>query len=245
MSAALRRLAVPFAVTFLAAAFLTGLGIWQLQRLAWKEGLIAAIGRRVAASPVELPAPSQWPSLAPDDYEYRHVRLSGRFDQAHEALVFRAGGGAGVLGSGYLVLTPLRLDDGAYVIVNRGFVPLALKEAASRAPPAGETQVTGLMRAPEPRNFFTPADHPERDEWFTRDPALIAARFGLSPAAPFSVDADAAATAGAWPRGGATVLAIPNDHLAYAFTWFGLAATAIGVFAAYALTRAARARLSA
>jgi surfeit locus 1 family protein len=123
------------------------------------------------------------------------------------------------------------------VIVNRGFVPLDLKDPAARGEIEGRTHVTGLMRQPESRNFFTPADDPETGQYFTRDPALIAHHFGLAPAAPFSVDADPGPAPGGWPRGGASELTFPNNHLAYALTWFGLALALAGVFIAFARHR--------
>ena len=92
------------------------------------------------------------------------------------------------MGPGYLVLTPLRLDDGAHVIVNRGYVPQELKDPAKRAQSraAGEVEVTGLMRPPEPRNLFTPVDEPGKGIYFTRDPAEFAAHFGLARTAPLA-----------------------------------------------------------
>ena len=93
------------------------------------------------------------------------------------------------------------------------------------------------MRQPEPRNIFTPADDPAKDQFFTRDPQLIAAHLGLADAAPFTVDADATPNPGGWPRGGATELAIPNNHFSYALTWFGLALGLFGVFLSYAWRR--------
>lgn len=221
---------------------LVGLGLWQMQRLHWKEDLIARIAARAHAAPTALPAEREWPDLRPDDYDYRHVRLAGVFDHSKEALVFRgsADGKAGAGGPGYLVLTPLRLADGAIVIVNRGFTPLAARDPSKRIAGqiAGEVALTGLMRPPEPRNAFTPADIPAKGEWYTRDPAAIAAHFALTRVAPFSVDADAMNPPPAiGPAGGATVLSAPNNHLSYALTWFGLAATLVVVFAVYARRR--------
>jgi surfeit locus 1 family protein len=125
------------------------------------------------------------------------------------------------------------------VIVNRGYVPQERKEPSegSAGQIGGEVHITGLMRPPEPRNFFTPADAPDKGEYFTRDPGLIAGHFGLSPAAPFSIDADDLHVPGGWPLGGTTVRDLPNSHLGYAITWFGLAAALAGVFVAFALRR--------
>jgi surfeit locus 1 family protein len=228
----------PFVFTCAAGALLASLGFWQLHRLAWKEDLIAKIEARAKAPPQPLPAPAQWSDLHPEDYEYRHVAFDGRFENDKEALVFRpAGRGAsGAREPGYLVLTPLKLSSGAYVIVNRGFVPNDRKEPAKRlgGQIKGEAHVAGLMRRPESRNIFTPADEPANGVYFTRDPTAIAAHFELAQAAPFSIDADAEPARRGWPRGGATELAFPNNHLSYALTWFGLAAALFGVFAAYA-----------
>ena len=228
----MRSLLIPALFTLLMGAFLCGLGLWQLQRLAWKTALLDEIGERINAPPQPLPPPGAWASLKPQNYDYRPVAADGLFDHAKEALVFRST----AAGPGYFVLTPLQLLSGGTVIVNRGFVPLDHAQPATRA--AGQSpgivHVTGLMRPPEPRNLFTPADNPAKGEYFTRDPALIAAHFGLSQAAPFTIDAAATPVPGGWPLGGTTELAIPNNHLSYALTWFGLALGLVSVFAVFA-----------
>ena len=241
LSGRLRSLLWPGLFTLLGLAILIGLGVWQLDRLAWKEGLIAEVSARAAAPPIPAPPEADWAKLAPDDYEYRHVRLEGVYEFARQVLVFRAlddpRGRFG--GPGYLVLTPLRLADGAYVIVNRGFVPQDQRDRfavpADRA--SGEVATTGLMRSSESRTWFTPSDDPARGQWFTRDPAAIAATLKLARAAPFTIDADATGGPGDLPQGGETILAFPNNHLGYAFTWFGMALALAGVFCTYAVTR--------
>jgi len=239
-------LVAPGLATLAALALLIGLGVWQLQRLAWKEALIGAVAERARAAPTDLPPESDWPALNPADYEYRHVRLSGVYDIASQVLVFRAleqpRGRYG--GQGYLVMTPLRLAGGAAVLVNRGFVPQDQRPQDQRpqtlAARPGQAVVTGLMRSSEPRNAFTPADDPARGQWYSRDVGAIAAALGLARAAPFSIDADAGAP-GELPQGGETILAFPNNHLEYALTWFGLALALAGVFAAYAFASLRRA----
>ena len=219
--------------TLVAFAILISLGVWQLQRLAWKEGLLTQIDARMHAEPQPLPPSAQWASLNPDDYEYRHVRVTGTFENDHEALVFLGVSGfRDVTWPGYLVLTPLRLEDGSHVIVNRGFVPGDLKDPASRLAGeiTGSVTVTGLMRSPEERNLFTPADDPQKGVYFTRDPALIAAHFALHAPAPFTIDEAAEPVPGGFPRGGTTTVDIPNNHFGYALTWFGLAAALVGVY---------------
>jgi surfeit locus 1 family protein len=224
----------PAIFTFFAGAILISLGVWQLHRLAWKENLIAEIEARAHAAPQPLPAVADWPRLRPEDYEYRHVVAEGTFENGKEVLVFRS-----AKEPGYHVLTPLRLKSGGYVIVNRGFVPIDHKEQSTRrvGQIEGETKITGLLRRPEPRNFFTPADDPAAGQYFTSDPDAIARHFSLVPAAPFTIDADSTPVPGGWPRGGTTVLKLPNNHLSYALTWFGLALALLGVFVVFAWQR--------
>jgi surfeit locus 1 family protein len=221
-----------------AGAVLIGLGLWQLQRLAWKEALIAKIDARSTMPPEPLPPPGDWQKLNPDAYDYRHVEAQGTFAHDKEVLVFHGQGFSrkGFASPGYLVLTPLRLASGAYVIVNRGFVAENVKDKTMRAEGeiAGRVTVTGLMRPPESRNMFTPPDDPGTGRYFTRDPALIAAAFGLDQVAPFSIDADDLPMPGGWPKGGTTEIDIPNNHLSYAMTWFGLAGALFAVFGAFA-----------
>ena len=228
------------ACALIGMGLLSGLGVWQLQRLAWKETVLAQISARRYALPQALPPQKDWAKVNPDDYDYRHVIMRGVFDHARESFLFRASAtGAAGEGPGYEVLTPLALDDGGTVIVNRGFAPAELKEPARRAAGqvAGEVTISGLMRRPEARNAFTPADEPDKNLWFTRDPAALAAHWGLQGVAPFSVDADTTPNPGGWPKGGATVMKIPNNHLAYALTWFALAATLAAVTAVFIAKR--------
>lgn len=233
------RLAWPGGFALAAFAILVGLGTWQMQRLRWKEDILARIDQRIHADPVDLPSPAQWSALAASDYEYMRVRVSGVYDHTREALIFRPAGGAAKQ-PGYHVMTPLVVAEGAgVVLVNRGFVPESRKSAAAR--PGGQTSgvvtITGLLRAPEARSMFTPADQPAQNLWFTRDPVALARHLRLAGAAPFSIDAEVTPNAEDGPQGGATVVSIRNDHLAYALTWYGLALTLLGVFAAFAWRR--------
>jgi len=238
VQSARKGLFVPIAFFFVACGILVSLGAWQLHRLAWKETLIEEIATRSKAPPQPLPDPASWPQLAANDYAYRHVRLTGTFENDDEAHVFY-GTGPHELGPGYLIFTPLRLRSGAIVIVNRGFVPASLAAQSTRAKGelSGEVTLAGLMRPPEERNLFTPADEPDKNLYFSRDPAPIAAHFHLSQVAPFIVDADPAPVPGGWPIGGMTQIDIPNNHLSYALTWFGLAVGLVATFAGWLRAR--------
>lgn len=233
-SRARKSLLIPVLFALAATVLLVSLGVWQLHRLKWKEALIARIATRTTAPPQPLPNPATWPSLKPDLYDYRHVTLRGRFDNAREVRVFYTAG-PGDMGPGYLLLTPFILPSGATVIVNRGFVPAALAAPSARpqSEVEGEVTVTGLMRPPQPPNPFTPANDPATGLYFSRDPAPIAAHFGLRDVAPFIIDEDKTAIASGWPEGSLTTINIPNSHMEYALTWFGLAVGLWMVVAAY------------
>ena len=219
------------ALTLAASILLFSMGVWQLHRLSWKEALIAEIKARAYAAPGPLPPIGSWPNLNPPDYDYRHVLARGTFAHDKEVLVFRT-----FPEPGYHVLTPLRLASGGYVLVNRGFVPSERKDPGTRlgGQLAGLQTVTGLMRRPEERSFLTPLDDPAAGQYFTADPKTVGKQLGLAPFAPFLIDVDAVPVPGGWPRGGTTVLALPNNHLSYALTWFGLALTLLGGFASFA-----------
>lgn len=219
-----------------AFAILLGLGFWQLERKAWKEDIVAKIEARAYGSPVAPPPEAAWPGFEREAPDYQRVTLTGTFEHDAEALVHGfVGQGRGTVLQGFFVMTPLRLADGARVLVNRGIVPTELAAPAARAQGQveGPVTVTGLLRAPERRGYFTPPDTPGRNEFFVRDPAVIAEAKGLARVAPFYVDADASANPGGWPRGGGTELSIRNNHLEYALTWFGLALGLLGVYGAY------------
>jgi len=213
----------------LAFAILVALGTWQIERKAWKEGLIAALSERLAAPPVALPPPAAWPSLDAARDEYRRVAFTAAFDHGQEALVYAAASAfrpdVSGSGPGYWIFTPARLPAGGVVMVNRGFVPEARKDAASRADGriAGPIEIVGAMRWPELRRFFSPADDPSHNLWFRADPLAIADAKAVGPVAPFYVEQESPAPPGGLPQPGKLVAQLRNPHLGYAITWYGLA----------------------
>lgn len=237
-----RGLLVPALFTLIGVALLIGLGVWQLERKAWKEGLIDAIARRMNVAPAPLPPPAQWSSLDQARDEFTRVAFRATFENEQEALVF-AGASAfrpDVSGTGYWVFTPARLADGARVAVNRGFVPEANKDPATRAAGlvTGPVEIVGVLRWPEHAGFFTPAGEPGRNLWFARDQRAIAAAKGWGNVAPFYVEEESPTPPGGLPLPGKLAVALPNNHLQYAITWFGLAIVLAAVFAAFLRSRA-------
>jgi surfeit locus 1 family protein len=236
----------------LAFAVLVALGTWQIGRKDWKEALIAALTERLAAPPRALPSVSDWSELDRAGDEYRRVKFMARFDDAREALVFAAASAfrPDVASPGYWVFTPARLADGSVVVVNRGFVPDARRDPKSR--PQGQIaepiEITGALRWPDERHWFTPADDVSHNLWFTRDPAGIAVAKGLDPGldpktgavAPFYVEQEAPTPPGGLPQPGKLVVALPDNHLQYALTWYGLAAVLAAVFGFWAASSGRR-----
>ena len=232
-----RSLVAPGLATLIALAILVGLGAWQLERKVWKEDLIANILARSKAAPLPPPASD---AFDPARDEFRHVRISGRFLNDRETLVHGlAAGEPGRALQGYYVITPFVRDDGTTVLVNRGFTPTELKAEGDRRDGLieGPTTLTGILRGSEARTLFVPAPDPARGEWYNRDVPGIAAAHGISDAPPYLIEADAVPGRATWPRGGQLRVDLPNNHLQYAFTWFGLAACLVGVFSAFAWRR--------
>lgn len=221
------------------AACFAALGVWQVERRAWKLDLIAKVEARVHAAPSALP--TGWNA----DLAYRRVRVFGRLFNDRETYVQAVT----EHGPGWWVMTPLRLrshgrephprnglaaagsriDSAApqTILINRGFVPSDHRDARSRTNPASDTTITGLVRTTEPGGGFLRSNDPAADRWYSRDVAAIARKRGLPPVAPFFIDADATPNPGGYPIGGLTVVAFRNNHLMYAITWFGLAALCI------------------
>jgi surfeit locus 1 family protein len=224
MNLAMRRTRTLLAWTavLLAISLLLALGVWQIERRAWKHDLIARVDTRVVAEPVAPPGPADWPTVSREGDEYRHVTVAGRFLNDREVTVQAVT----ELGPGYWVLTPL--DTGAFtVLVNRGFVPIDRRDPATRTRGRIEapTTVTGLLRISEPGGGFLRANDPAAGRWYSRDVAAIAAATGLAaPVAPYFIDADAAPNPGGLPVGGLTVIRFRDSHLSYALTWFAMAA---------------------
>jgi surfeit locus 1 family protein len=236
-----RGLLVPALFTLVGVVLLIGLGVWQLERKAWKEALIDALARRMNAPPVPLPPPQRWAGLDAAHDEFTRVTFRAAFEHDQEALVF-AGASAfrpDVSGTGYWVFARARRSDGARVAVNRGFVPEANKDPATRAAGlvTGTVEMVGVLRWPERAGAFTPAGDPGRNLWFARDQLAIATAKGWGNVAPFYLEQEAPVPPGGLPLPGRLVVNLPNNHLQYALTWFALAVALAAIFAAFARAR--------
>jgi len=234
------RLLWPALLTVIGVAILCMLGTWQIMRMGEKHAFIGRLESQAAGAPAAMPAAADWPKLDPAKLDLTRVAASGTFIDGPVTGVRTtiASGGPGtrqLSGFGRWIFQGFRLEDGGVILVNRGFVPES--RLGQIRPASGQARVTGFLRAPEARGSFTPADLPDRHEFYTRDPAAIAASLGLAGAAPFYLEAEREGDGMAPPAGvdaKELIGRIPDNHLSYAMTWFGLALTLIGVFAAYA-----------
>jgi len=234
---------------FALAAFvvLIGLGTWQLERKAWKEELITALGQRLAAPPVALPARERWASLDPAHDEFRRVSLHAEFLRVPEGRVYTAGSALrdDIKTPGYFAFAPARMPDGSIVVVNRGYVPNPHPDASLRPTGLNEgaVDIIGVMRWPESPSWFVTPHNVSQDLWFVRDQQAMAAAYDWGEVALFYVDQEAPVPGSGVPRPAPLKVNLRNEHLQYALTWYGLAAVLVAAF--FFWVRSRRSEISA
>jgi surfeit locus 1 family protein len=213
--------------TVIMIGVLVALGTWQMERLSWKQGLIAELDRKLSAKPTDLPSRERWNGLTAAADEFRRVAFPAEFIKGEEALVYSSGSSLrpDAVGPGYWVFAPARLTGGSIVVVNRGFVPEGKQNPDTRkeGQPSGVVDIVGVMRWPEARGQFTPKDDTAKGLWFVRDPASMAEAKKWGEVGPFYVDQEAPVPPGGLPKAGPLRASLPNNHLQYAVTWYGLA----------------------
>ena len=199
------------AATLLVAGFavFVGLGIWQLQRLEWKEGILAEIEAQIGADPVPLPAQ---PDREGD--RYRPVTVTGRFEP-QELLVLVS---SRDYGPGFRAISPFVTEEGRRILVDRGFLRT---EARDGARSFGAAEITGNLHWPDERSASTPEDDIAGNWWYARDVDKMAATLDTEPVL---VIARSRTDPGVLPMP-VTTEAIRNKHFEYAMTWFLFAAT--------------------
>jgi surfeit locus 1 family protein len=211
---------------------LLSLGTWQIQRLHWKLGLIEQRQSALSALPIRLTFQDLSPeglSALPD---FRRVTVSGNLLNDHEFYLTAQFKGDQ---SGWHVITPLSLEGGGTVLIDRGFVPADHKSPATRAEGelSGTVTVIGILRRPHGPGTFTPANQPGDNIWFLIDPAAMGKAAGIETLANIFIDADASPNPGGFPVGGQTPTTLDNPHLQYAVTWYALAGLLSVVYLIY------------
>jgi surfeit locus 1 family protein len=213
----MRRYLIPLIFGLGGCAFLASLGAWQLQRLEWKEAILADIEARIAAAPVAVPA-------APIPEADRYLPVTATGDLLGTSL--RVLVSTKERGAGYRLVTPLMLEDGRRVMVDEGFVGLEENTAPGAA--AGVT-VTGNLHWPEEMDSWTPEPDVSDGLFYARDVTAMTSALGTEP-----VLIVARTVTGTDPRATpmpVTSIGIPNNHLGYAVQWFGLALVWLGMTA--------------
>jgi len=214
----------PAALTFVMLTVLLGLGGWQVERLAWKTDLLARMDARRDAPPLLISGQTDIAALNRDRHEFHPAQFTGRFG---DDVVFwftqienKPSGLARLDAAGYHMLVPFMLEDGSAILVDRGFIPARLLDIPAPPPPQGLQNLSVILRWPDGRGAFDNADDQSRNLFYVRDPKAIGAhwQFALPP-----MLGEAAIANESWPRGGQTRFSMPNNHLQYAVTWFGLA----------------------
>lgn len=217
-------------IAFLAFSGFMALGVWQVQRLDWKQKLIERVNQRVEAPASSAPGPNAWPAINARDHAYRHVYVTGRLLYQKTTPVQTST----ELGQGFWLMTPLQQANGNLIMINRGFVTELTDDRTSEQSENQPVTVTGLLRLSEPGGGVLRDNDPPNSLWYSRDVQAIAKARKLPPTrvAPYFIDADARGKPREphslkkvyrEPVGGLTVISFYNHHLQYALTWFTLA----------------------
>ena len=240
----LRRLILPAATTVVMLVVLIGLGIWQVQRLSWKEGVLTQIERAEEGPPVPMPLdPTPFgPAVAtegsvaipPSPLPYSKVSATGRFRPDLSALY-----GAEVrqtpdgVRMGAQLIMPLERPGSAPLLVDRGWVPLARTQPIDT--PQADVTVEGYVRPGESPGPFSVRDDPATRHFFTLDLRAIGAALGLKAVEPFVLVALGPQPSDLFPDPARRLPRPPNDHLSYAITWFSLAVALAVIFVAWSV----------
>ena len=225
---------VLLALSAIAFAVLIGLGTWQWNRLIWKEALINTIDSRIVETPVPLNAIIGMADSG-TDIEYRPVKLTGKLMNEGEQYVLATYEGQ----SGWHVYTPVEIEGGQVLFVNRGFVPYDKRDPASREDGQMNqlVNIEGLARAAltQKPGWVVPDNAPEKREFYWKDLSAMIVVAGLDDknVLPFFVDKTSKLPDGLLPIAGVTRIDLPNNHMQYLITWYGLALALAAVLVAY------------
>jgi surfeit locus 1 family protein len=227
-----RKLIVPGILAFALLNLLVSLGVWQLNRKAWKQALIQQVETRAKAAPLdltEITPPMRDAANAPA-LDFSRVRAAGSFDHSREIHLIAPQR----QGAAWMIVTRFDMAEGP-VLVMRGLVPDAMKDPARRA--AGQVEgamtIEGRIRIGEPAGWFAPANDVERNVWFRRDLAGMQVAAGFAPSTrtlPFMIELETPVPPGGLPKPQLDAINLRNDHLQYAITWFALAGVLIVMF---------------
>ncbi len=224
--------AFPIVLTIVAAvalSILIGLGVWQLHRLTWKEGLLARIAALRDAPPRPIGAVLNRVARG-ETMDFTRVSVVCAAATHPSPLVFRYDLNDGQVG--WRAMAPCRLTGAPFdgILLDRGLVTRFADAMAPEPVRFLEPRaVTGVLRTVPGASPLDPA-RPQVQNGVTvlrvldkEALAVVARASGLSRPAPYvlAVEAETPAPDGVAPR--ALPQDIPNNHFVYALTWFALA----------------------
>ncbi len=227
---------VPALAVIVGVVALTALGVWQMQRLQWKEAMLARIAALQGAPPEPLSVvlnrlgEGGRPEVGEIDF-VRVQTLCPKLQQTPTLRLYAVLGG--VMGRRLITACPIRAGRFRSLLVDRGFVPDETPIAAGplKAPPL-DAPVIGVLRTPPTAGWLTPASDPVKNDWRARDVPAMARALGAASPAPVFLMLESPRPQSGVPMPAALPTDIPNNHLGYALTWFGLALGLIGVYVA-------------
>ncbi|MEE9453730.1 MAG: SURF1 family protein [Paracoccaceae bacterium] len=197
---------LPLIAGVIGTAILLSLGTWQLQRMSWKQGVLAAIDARLSMPAIAVPAD---PDPVAD--KYLQVNVSGTLEPV-ELHVLGFGNG----GPGFRVIAAMVLKDGRRILVDRGFIPETAKNTVRNG---GAVIATGSMIWPQETDKYIAAPDRAKNIWFARNVPLMAETLGTLPLMVALHQSNN--NQGITPQ--IPSINISNRHLEYVLTWYGLA----------------------
>jgi cytochrome oxidase assembly protein ShyY1 len=234
--------------TLAIVALFVGGGVWQLQRRVEERALIAVLSKRLAAAPVALSDPSQWPALTAEKDEFRRVSFTATYESRLDAMVYSSSTAMrnDISGTGSWAFIPARLPTGETVAINAGFVPNTMLDRGQQDRAVAQlitdkpVLMTGCIRFPEAAGLFTPNEEHDKRLWFTHDHLAMAQALGWDRVAPFYIDLEAPIPPSGIPKPGLIQVHLPDEHMRYAIIWFSLAGLAGSLLIAFAVRQRRR-----
>lgn len=217
---------IPTIFTSLALIVLLSLSYWQFQRLGWKQAIINEIKQKSELVPISLENNQISPKML-----YRKVKVKGIFDHAKEIHMY--GGSRQFKGEpGYYIITAMKLADGSDILINRGWVPEKLKDAAKRPDTLvqGEVEIMGNIMPAEQKTLYIHDNQPKRNLWFYINLDEIRDYLGLSINDFYVLAND---NPNILPRGRDLEINLHNNHLGYALTWLFSAVALLIIYIQY------------
>jgi surfeit locus 1 family protein len=234
-----KRLFIPTLLFVVMLAMLVALGTWQIQRLQWKTALLADVEQRLSAAPLEILSPDDLP--AGRDLNFQRVQLQGQF--VGPVVVVPSKVYNNVVGVYIHQLFALPSAQAVFM-VNRGWVAddqltsvLAQMQAtpSSSLTDAAPLTISGLLRTPSAAGAFTPPNDLARRIFYRLNASDFAtvAELPAQAVLPYVLELDTGLNGELPIKSGIFVPTLPNKHLGYALTWYGLAIVLSIIYGVY------------